>query len=236
LLKISIALPPGKEGKAPMMYKTVRTCVLVLVAVLVGSCTIWAQSIEGAALNPAHTLTISIHGTLGPILSGSDPAGLDGKKGAVTVLASESLKPVQHTKNSATYQLPAGAITVEADDNKYTSKSPSKMTITLTGKADILALVLAISVEGQDVVITDTTYLAKGSWTATVLKHPTVFLPSPQELTAAKTADGPGCKLKYTVDESATVLGLSGSASSSSSADPVLPDDDLDQSGVDQNQ
>jgi hypothetical protein len=219
-----------------MLCRINRTCGLVLVVVLVGSCTIWAQSIEGAALNAAHTLTISIQGTLGPILSGSDPAGLDGKKGALTVLASESLKPVQHTKNSATYQLPAGAITAEVDNTKYSSKSPSKMIITLTGKADILALVLAISVDGRNVVITDTTYLAKGSWTVTVLKHPTVFLPSPQELTSAKTADGPGCKLKYTVDESATVLGFGGSASSSSSADPVLPDDDLDQSGVDQNQ
>lgn len=219
-----------------MVSKTVRTCVLVLVAVLVGICTIWAQSTDGAALNPAHTLTISIHGTLGPILAGSDPAGLDGKNGSLSVLASESLKPVQHTENSATYQLPAGAITVKADGINYSSKSPSKMIITLAGKADILALVLAISVEGQDVVITDTTYLAKGSWTRTVLKHPTVFLPSPQKLTSAKTADGPGCKLKYTVDESATVLGFSGSASSRSSADPVLPDYDLDQLGVDQNQ
>lgn len=218
-----------------MLCKTLRTCVLLLVAVLVGNCTIWAQSIEGAALEPAHTLTISIRGTLGPILSGSDPAGLDGKKGAVTVLASESLKPVQHTKNSATYQLPAGAITVDADGTKYTSPSPSKMTITLAGKADILSLVLAISVDGQNVVITDTTYLAKGSWPMTVLKHPTVFSPSPQELTSAKTADGPGCKLKYSIDESATVLGFSGHASSSSSADPVLPDD-IDQSGMDQDQ
>jgi hypothetical protein len=218
-----------------MSSKTVRPYVLVLVAVLVASCTIWAQSIEGAALHPDHTLTISIKGILGPILSGSDPAGLDGKKGTVTVLASESLKPVQHTKNSATYQLPAGAITVEADGTKYSSQSPSKMTLTLGGKADILALVLAISVEGQSVVITDTTYLAKGGWTETVLKHPAVFRPSPQELTSAKTAGGPGCKLKYTVDESVTVLGFSGSASSSSSADPVLPDD-LDQSDADQNQ
>jgi hypothetical protein len=218
-----------------MVCKTLRISVLILVAVLVDSCTVWAQATEGAALSPAHTLTISIHGTLGPILSGSDPAGLDGKKGAVTVLASESLKPVQHTKNSATYRLPAGAITVEVDNSKYTSPSPSNMTITLTGKADILALVLAISVDGQDVVITDTTYLAKGSWPMTVLKHPTVFSPSPQELKAAKTADGPGCKLKYTIDGSATVLGLSGNASSSSSADPVLPDD-VDQSGVDQDQ
>jgi hypothetical protein len=219
-----------------MLCKTIRICVLVLLAVLVGSCTIWAQSVEGAALNPAHTLTITIKGTLGPILSGSDPAGLDGKEGSVTVLASESLKPVQHTKNSATYRLPAGAITVKADGTKYTSQSPSKMIITLTGKADILALVLAISVEGQSVVITDTTYLATASWTAAVLKHPTVFAPSPQELTPAKTADGPGSKLKYSVDESATVLGFSGSASSSSAADPVLPDADLDQAGVDQNQ
>jgi hypothetical protein len=219
-----------------MTRKTVRTWMLVLVTVLVGGCTIWAQSTEGLAVDPAHTLTINIKGTLGPILSGSDPAGLDGKKGAVTVLASESLKPVQHTKNSATYQLPAGAITVEADGTKYTSEAPSKMIVTLAGKADILALVLAISVEGQSVVITDTTYLAKGSWTVTVLKHPTVFAPSPQGLTPAKTADGPGCKLKYTVDESATVLGFSGRASSNSSQDPVLPDGDEDQSGVDQDQ
>jgi hypothetical protein len=51
-------------------------------------------------------------------------------------------------------------------------------------------------------------------------------VPSPQGLTSATTANGPGCKIKYTVSGSTSVLGFSGTASSSATADPVLPDDD----------
>lgn len=56
--------------------------------------------------------------------------------------------------------------------------------------------------------------------------HPPPFSPSPQTLTAATTASGPGSKIKYTFLGSTTVLGLNGTASDSTALDPVLPDDD----------
>src|ERR1700730_12290560 len=98
-----------------MSFKIVRASMLVLAIAIVLACTVWAQSIEGATAVPAtHTLTITLKGTLGPILSGQDPAGLNGHSGTVKVMASESLSPTKHTSTSATYTLPAGAITVTA--------------------------------------------------------------------------------------------------------------------------
>jgi len=195
--------------------------------VVVLGCAVWAQSVEISAVSPAtHTLTITIKGTIEPILSGSDPLGLDGKSGVVTLMASESLSPTSHTSTSATYKLPAGAITVTAGGKKFTTKSPSKMIIKLTSTADTLTLILT----GPDsAVVTDTTYLKANSWTTAVLKHPGVFSPSPQKLTSATTASGPGCKVKYTVFGSTTVLGFHGTGSSSATVDPVLPDEDVDE-------
>jgi len=216
-----------------MLSKVVRTSILVLVAVVVLGCAVWAQSVEITAASPAtHTLTISIKGTIGPILSGSDPLSLDGKSGTLTVMAMESLSPTKHTATSATYTLPPGAIKVTAGSNKFTTTSPSKMIIKLTSTADILTLIVTDKNDG--LVVTDTSFLQAGSWTNAVLKHPGVFKPSPQKLTSATSAGGPGCKVKYTIFGSTTVLGFNGTAASSSTVDPVLPDEDLDQYGVEQ--
>jgi hypothetical protein len=211
-----------------MISRTVHTSALMLATLLVLGSTIWAQSIEVATLKqPAtHTLTITLKGTLGPILSGSDPLGLNGQSGKITVMASESLSPIKHTSTSATYKLPAGAITVTAGSQHFTTNSPSKMIIKLLSTADTLTLIVA---GPSGLTATDTTFLKAGSWTNAVLKHPTVFKPSPQTLTSAKTAGGPGCKVKYTIFGSTSVLGFSGTGSNSATADPVLPDDDLDQ-------
>jgi hypothetical protein len=210
----------------------VRKFALVLVTVVVLGCAVWAQSVDITAVSPAtHTLTITIKGTIMPILSGSDPLGLDGKSGVVTVMASESLSPTAHTTTSATYTLPAGAITVTAGGKKFTTKSSSKMIVRLMRTADTLTLILT---GPQSVMVTDTTFLKAGSWTTTVLKHPGVFKPSPQTLKSATTASGPGCKVKYTIFGSTTVLGFHGTGSSSATADPVLPDEDLDQYEVQQ--
>jgi hypothetical protein len=211
-----------------MLSKKVYTSALILVSVVVLGCTGWAQSLEVATgVVPAtKTLTITLNGTLGPILSGSDPLGLNGQSGTVTVMASESLSPTKHTSTSATYTLPAGAITVVAGSNKFTTTSPSKMIVKLTSRADTLTLIVA---GPSGLMVTDTTFLKTRSWTTAVLKHPTVFKPSPQTLTSAKTASGPGCKVKYTIFGGTTVLGFNGTGSNSATVDPVLPDEDLDQ-------
>jgi hypothetical protein len=199
-----------------MLSRVVRTFALVLVAVLSLSSAIWAQSIAVTTLNPAtQTLTITLKGMIGPILSGSDPLGLNGLSGTVTIMAKESLSPIKHTSTSATYRLPAGAIKVTAGSNHFATKSPSKMIINLLSSADTMTLQVA-GPDGLQVV--DTTYLQAGSWSSAVLKHPTVFTPSPQKLTSAKTANGPGCKIKYTIFSETTVLGFSGTGSNKSGA------------------
>jgi hypothetical protein len=213
-----------------MVSRIFRSSALMLGTLLVLGSTIWAQSIQVATVNtgvaPAtHTLTITIKGTLGPVLSGSDPLGLNGQSGKITLMVSELLKPTKHTATSVTYTLPAGAITVTAGSNHFKTTSPSKMTIRLLSTADTLTLVVA---GPEGLMATDTTFLKTGSWTTAVLKHPTAFSPTPQKVTSATTAGGPGCKLKYTILGSTSVLGFHGTASNSSTADPVLPDEDLD--------
>jgi hypothetical protein len=209
-----------------MLSKIVRTSALA-VAILVLGCTVWAQSIEVAPVKSAtHTLTITLQGTIGPLLSGPDPLGLDGVSGTVKIMASESLSPTKHTSTSATYKLPAGAIKVKAGSNNFTTTSPSKLIINLKNTADTMTVVAA----GPDgLMVTDTTFLKKGSWTTDVLKHLTAFAPSPQKLTAAKTSGGSGCKIKYTIFSTTSVLGFAGTASNSATVDPILPDEDLDQ-------
>ena len=197
-------------------------CISLSTVVLLLVSSAWAQPIERHA-PAAKTLTITIMGTLGPILSGSDPLGLNGENGTITVKASEALSPTKHTSNSATYTLPAGAITVKAGSHKFQTKSKSTMIVKLTSSADILTLIAGGSIDGFNFRVTGTAYLQPKSWTSNVLKHPTTFSPSPQNLTAAKTASGPGSKLEYTIQGlGSTVLGLSGSASNSDSADDLL--------------
>ena len=213
-----------------MLFRIIRTSVLVLVTFLVLGRVTWAQSSADAAVSQTtETLTITINATLGPVLSGSDPIGANGQSGTVTIMASESLSPTKHTKTSATYTLPAGAITANVAGEVFTNSSPAKMTIKLAKKADTLTLTFASSIDGFSFTITDTTTLEAGSWTTAVLEHPEVFAPSPQTLTAAKSATGKGSKFEYTVEGEATVLGVNGTASNSAQVDPVLPDDDLDQ-------
>ena len=203
-----------------MFARITRTVAIVLSTVIAMGCTLFAQSVEVFDWPATHTLTIVIKGTLGPILSGSDPLGLNGDSGQLTLKASESLKPIAHTAHSATYKLPAGAITMTAGSNKFTTNTPSKMTITLGSSADILTLKAA----GPDgLMLTDTSYLKTGSWTTAVLKHPTTFKPSPQTLTPAKTANGAGSKLSYTIFGGTTVLGFSGTISNKDAMDLVLP-------------
>jgi hypothetical protein len=203
------------RGNHPMPVKTIIAAALAAVAP--GAA--WAQ--DGAP--PPTTLSIVIDGTAGPILQGSDPLGLNGQSATLTVLACESLKPTKHTNTSATYKIPAGAITVTFDGNTYQTTSPSKMTVKLGAKADTLTLVSAVTQDGVTVMITDTTSLAAGSWTNAVLQHPLPFAPTPQ------TIASPASKLKYSaLPLGTTVVGISGTAADSDAPDPVLPDDEED--------
>jgi hypothetical protein len=212
------------DQESPMPSKTLCKLLLTLTAVFALGSRLPAQSTDsnGYGRPPAKTLTITVKGTLGPILSGSDPLGLNGENGSLAVKVSESLSPKKHTSNSATYTLPAGAITLTFGSEKFKTTSSSTMIVKLTSAADTLTL----SAVGPDSIkVTSVAYLKTGSWTNAVLKHPTTFTPSPQKLTAAKSDNGPGSKVTYVFAGSTTVLGLSGTASSSDPAPEVFSEE-----------
>ena len=74
-----------------------------------------------------------------------------------------------------------------------------------------MVITTAISVGGLSGTVVGTASLAKGSFTVT--RHPQRFKPSPQTLTAATKAGGPGSQVKYSSILGTAVLGLSGTAS-----------------------
>ena len=172
------------------MHTRTICCLALCAALVLAAPGLWGQSDAIVRRAPAgKTLTMTIMGTLGPILSGSDPLGLNGQNGTMTLQASESLSPTKHTSNSATYTLPAGAITVKVGSYEFKTTTKSTIIVKLTKSADVLSL----NASGPDgLKLTAIADLQPNSWTNSVLKHPTTFSPSPQDLSAAKTANGPG--------------------------------------------
>jgi hypothetical protein len=196
-----------------MMFKTIFAAALAVVVLPA------AGALAQDA--PSATLTLVIDGTAGPVLKGSDPLGVNGQSATITGMVSESLKSKKHTKTSATYKIPAGAITVVVGGNSYQTTSPSTMKIKLGKSADTLTFVSAVTEEGITVDITAVASLAAGSWTDAVLSHPALFAPSPQTLSS------PSSTIKYSAAGfGSTTLGVSGTASNSDAEDPVLPDAD----------
>lgn len=188
-----------------MMLRALRAAALVALSF---GFVIPAGAAVGAG-SSASVLTITLDGTLGPVISGNDPAGLNGQSAMVTVTASESLNPYKATASSASYHIPAGDITVNVNGTQYTSTSRSSMIVKLGKKADLLTLKANITVLGHKVNVTDISALQTGSWTTGVLQHPALFSPSPQNLTE------PSSTFTYTVFGETTVLGVTGTASNS---------------------
>jgi len=163
----------------------------------------------------AASITYTISGTLGPVLAGSDPLGANGQSGVLTATASTTLTPTSRTRTSATYTLPAGAITVVISGTTYstTGTSTLKFVHPATGP-DTMVFSGTVSVSGITATVVGTASLANGSIPATVGRHPVKFSPSPQTLTAATSATGPGSKVKYGSGLlGTTVLGITGTAS-----------------------
>ncbi|HEY6578012.1 MAG TPA: hypothetical protein VIY09_01700 [Rhizomicrobium sp.] len=191
-----------------MSFRTIGAAALAIAALTVSAGASWAQPYS-LSVAPAKTITIVLNGTLGPVLSGNDPAGLDGKSALVTVTASELLKPFKSTAKSASYHIRAGDIIVDVNGTNYTSTSRSEMIVKLGRKADILTFKAALDIDGFAVKVLDTTALQSGSWTKSVLEHPALFSPSPQNLTE------PSSSFSYSVFGETTVLGVTGTASDS---------------------
>lgn len=163
----------------------------------------------------AQSITYTFKGKVGPILSGTDPLGANGQGGELTAVVSTSLTPTSTTTTSATYTLPAGAITVYLGGKKYTtdSKSSLKYNFPATGREGMI-FVATISVSGLTATVVGSVSLDRGSFPASITEHPAAFTPTPQKLTAATTAGGPGSQVSYSAALiGKTVLGLSGSAS-----------------------
>jgi hypothetical protein len=191
------------------MNKILCAFVTLLIAALTSTATQSGSGLSG----PDATLTIKIDGKLGPVLAGKDPVGANGKAGSITIKASESLKPTSHTSNSATYKLPADAVVAVIDGRTYKNTKPATMKISIPAAGpDTLYLTGTFSLKGTPVTITGTASMDKGAFPSSVLKHPTAFK-SPQKLTPAKTATGPGSKVSYAAEViGKTVLGLTGTA------------------------
>lgn len=182
-----------------------RRLLSLSVAVLVlGLCPLMAASI-----------TYTISGTLGPVLAGSDPLGANGESGVLTATAGTKLTPTSTTKTTATYTLPQGAVTVDVGGTTYSTTGPATLKFSFPAAGpDTMVFTATISVDGFTGTVVGTASLAKGSFTSSILKHPQQFSPSPQTLTPAKKASGPGSKVEYTVEIlGSTTLGVSGTAS-----------------------
>jgi hypothetical protein len=149
---------------------------------------------------------------VGPILSGSDPLGANGESGTIVINISSTLAPTSTTAASATYTVPAGAITVTIGGTSYPSTNPSTVEYTIPKSGnDNLIVTTQIDVDGLTGTVVGTIALAHGSFTKTILTHPIKFSPTPQTLTAATKASGPGSKVKYSAALiGSTTLGFSG--------------------------
>jgi hypothetical protein len=82
----------------------------------------------------AQNITYTVNGTLGPVLSGSDPLGGNGQSGAVTATVSTSLVPTMVTSTSATYTLPAGSVTLAVGGTSYPVSGNPTMQIQIPTK------------------------------------------------------------------------------------------------------
>jgi len=193
-----------------------RRLLLFGTIVITGLCPLLAQNF------PDTTLKYDFNGTIGAVLSGSDPLGASGGTGVLTMVASESLSPTSTTSDTATYTLPAGAITVTVGGTTLTTKSASTLKIAIppTG-GDSVVLTASITELGIKLTVTGSAYLRKGSFTSAALLHPTTFSPAKQTLTAATGTTGAGSRITYTALGSTTVLGFSGIATCGASATEV---------------
>lgn len=189
-----------------MLFRTLRAGAVLALALV---STTGAGAAHVLGWSAAKAITLTLDGTLGPVISGNDPAGLDGDSATVTIVVKESLNPYKTTANSASYHIPAGDITVSVNGTDYTSTSRSSMIIKLGNKADLLIFKAKLSILGQAVSVSDTSTLQSGSWTTSVLQHPQLFSPSPQDISE------PSSTFTYTVFGETSVLGVTGSASNS---------------------
>jgi hypothetical protein len=175
-------------------------------------CTALLMGTGMAGQAAATTLNITLSGTPGPLLSGSDPLNIQGQTVGLTVAANESLTPTTQASNYVSYSLPPGAVSVTVIGIKFNNTQNATLEVKLTRKADILTVIAPVPLGA---IITVTAFLAPGSWNTAVFQHPTTFSPSPQNLTPAAVANQAGSQVKYIILGSRSILGLTGTVDNS---------------------
>jgi hypothetical protein len=191
-----------------MAFHIIRASALIAGSILVTSGMAGAQSGD-RALPPAATLTIVLDGTLGPVLSGSDPAGLNGDSATITIKASESLTPFKVTAKSASYHIPAKDIVLSVNGNNYSPSSRYNLVINLGKTANTMTFSGKAKLGFVSTNVSEVSTLAAGSWSKTVRQHLVAFSPSPQTLTE------PNSQFTYSFEGQDTVLGVTGTAANS---------------------
>jgi uncharacterized repeat protein (TIGR03803 family) len=198
------------------MHKIINN-LQVVVAV---SAAIFASA---ATARASLTLDFTATGTLGPVLSGSDPFALNGSAFAFTGFIDESATPTACPTGlpitpTVCYTIPANQLTGQVGVlPPVTIATPSLLAV-VASKTSNDALEIQFSAIGLSV--TAILQLAPGSFPPSILQHPIPFKPSPQALAAATSVPPPinGSSAQYCVGacspSSETWLGITGNTSS----------------------
>ncbi len=160
-------------------------------------------------------------GTLGPVIGGTDPLGLNTKTFSFTGSIDESLSPTAcpgGVSASVCYTIPIGALTGQIGvQPPFTTTTTSTLGLTLGGGSNDIMEINFLAQVGSPV--TAILRLAPNSFGSGALSHPEPFVPSPQALAAASspppTINGSSvtyCLINCTLLGS-TVLGLTGTVS-----------------------
>jgi len=130
------------------------------------------------------------------------------------IATSESSSPAGHRAHAASYEVAVGGVSITVNGSPFLISTPSKVAAVLTSFADIGVVSATVGSSPIAVPFTGTVYLEPGSWKQSVPMHPRAFSPSLQNIAAATSATGPGSKPQYTFEGSTTILGITGTASS----------------------
>ena len=203
-----------------MYIKRLLSFSAVIVLGVFGLCPLMAQA------TPDVTLQVNVTGTVGAILAGSDPLLVSGQPGMVKIVMGESISPFKTTSTSATYSLPAGAVSLILGTTTFTTTSASSMKITLPTTGPDVVVLTAVVQDFATVTVVGVIDLKHASFPQSVLLHPAPFTPSPQVLTPATSTTSAGSKIEYTLQGfPTTILAFSGEIGNKQSQDPLLPAD-----------
>jgi hypothetical protein len=176
-------------------------------------------------------LNFSGGGTLGPLISGTDPLMVVGQPVTFTGTISESLNPTACPAGvtaSVCYTLPAGTLMGQIGNQPpFTTTAASTLALTIPGGSANDYLEIVFSAFSSP--ITAVFQLAPNSFDSGGLIHPEAFVPSPQSIappTGAPPSTANGsyvtyCLLGILCSSNTTIVGITGSTSLSAAGGTV---------------